>query len=274
MSSSPKFCTDRVLPRDMSRPQRMRRMRGGPSRAIIDPSKLWVNGSTLQVRFMGGTAAQHDLVKEQAGWWTEHANLNFDFNNALDAEIRISFDANDGAWSWVGTAAREQPSNAPTMNLGFTSGGTPAHEFGHAIGLHHEHQNPEGGIQWNREKVIQSLSGPPNNWSIAQIEHNVLRKYSVDQIRGTDFDPDSIMLYFFPASWTVNGIGTKDNEVLSVTDKDFIASALAYPGRGDTIPKPVELPVIDTLGIAADIGEAGEEDLFTFKAEQEGTVYD
>ncbi len=270
MSAYPKFCTDRVLPRDLSRPQRMRRLRGGPSRAIIDIRRLWVNGSTLQVRFMGGTAAQHDLAKEQASWWTEHANLNFDFNNAPDAEIRVSFDPNDGAWSWVGTAALEQPPNVATMNLGFTDGGTPAHEFGHAIGLHHEHQNPDGGIQWNRDEVIRALSGPPNNWSVQQIEFNVLNKYSVDQIRGTEFDPDSIMLYFFPASWTVNGISTKDNEVLSVTDKEFIAGALAYPGRGGQGPQPVELPVIDKSGTAAEIGAAGEEDLFTFKVIQDG----
>lgn len=270
MSTYPKFCTDRILPRDLSRPQRVMTLRGGPLRAIIDFRKLWVNGSTLGVRFMGGTAAQHALVKEQADCWTQHANLNFDFNNASDAEIRIAFDPNDGAWSYVGTDAREQPPNAPTMNLGFTDGGTPAHEFGHAIGLHHEHQNPAGGIQWNREEVIRALSGPPNNWSVQQIEFNVLNKYSVDQIRGTEFDPDSIMLYFFPATWTTNGIGTKDNPVLSVTDKAFIASAMAYPGRGGTGPKPVVLPVRDTSGTAAEIGAAGEEDLFTFKATQDG----
>ena len=268
MSTSARFCIDRILPRDLSRPQRMRSVRGGRSRAIIDFRKLWPNGSTLRVRFMGGTAAQHDLAKEQAGWWTQHANLNFDFNDASDAEIRIAFDPNDGAWSYVGTDASEQSPNVPTMNLGFTDGGTPAHEFGHAIGLHHEHQNPDGGIQWNREEVIRSLSGPPNNWSVAQIEHNVLNKYSVDQIRGTEFDPDSIMLYFFPASWTLNGISTKDNPILSATDKAFIASAEAYPRKD--VKKPVELPVRDTSGTEAEIGAAGEEDLFTFNITQEG----
>ncbi len=268
MPSSYRFCTDRVLPRDLNRPQRMRFMRGGPARAIIDFRRLWISGSTLQVRFLGGTSAQHDLVKEQAGWWTQHANLDFDFNNSPNAEIRIAFDPNDGAWSYVGTDAREISMNAPTMNLGFTDGGTPAHEFGHAIGLHHEHQNPDGGIVWNEPVVIQALSGPPNFWSVDQIRHNVLNKYSVDQIRGTEFDPDSIMLYFFPVEWTLNGIATKDNEVLSKMDKDFIASAQAYPGRGET--EAVELPVIETSGVAASIGLAGEEDLFTFKVTKPG----
>ena len=268
MPVSSRFCTDRVLPRNLNRPQRMRMMRGGPARAIIDFRRLWINGSTLQVRFMGGTSAQHDLVKEQAGWWVEHANLQFTFNDAPNAEIRIAFDPNDGAWSYVGTDAREIPLNAPTMNLGFTDSGTPAHEFGHAIGLQHEHQNPDGGIEWNEPVVLQALSGPPNNWSPEQIQHNVLKKYSVDQINGTEFDPDSIMLYFFPVEWTLNGIATKNNDVLSVMDKDFIASSLAYPGRGETAA--VELPVIDTSGIAANIGSAGEEDLYSFTVTEEG----
>lgn len=268
MPASSRFCTDRVLPRNLNRPQRLRMMRGGPARAIIDFRRLWINGSTLQVRFLEGTTAQHNLVKEQAGWWTQHANLNFEFNNSPHAEIRIAFDPTDGAWSYIGTDAREIPLSAPTMNLGFTDGGTPAHEFGHAIGLQHEHQNPQGGIQWNEDVVIQALSGPPNNWTRDQIEHNVLKKYSVDQIRGTEFDPDSIMLYFFPAEWTLNGIATKNNEILSMMDKDFIASAVAYPGRGET--QAVELPVIDTTGVAADIGVAGEEDLFTFHITKEG----
>ncbi len=63
------------------------------------------------------------------------------------------------------------------MNLGFLDGGTAAHEFGHAIGLGHEHQNPAGGIQWNEPVVLQNLAGPPNNWDEATIRHNVLNKY-------------------------------------------------------------------------------------------------
>ena len=100
-----------------------------------------MNGSTLGVRFMGGTANQQATAREQAGWWAQAANLKFDFNNAPNAEIRIAFDSSDGAWSYIGTDCRSIPVNQPTMNLGFLDGGTTAHEFGHAIGLAHEHQN-------------------------------------------------------------------------------------------------------------------------------------
>lgn len=263
MAQRLKVCIDRVLPAQEMRPQSTMR-RGGRVRAIMPIGKLWMNGTTLRVRFMGGTAAEQATAREQAAWWTQHANLHFDFNNAPDAEIRISFDQNDGAWSYVGTDNRGIPKNQPTMNLGFLDGGTAGHEFGHAIGLAHEHQNPAGGMRWNEAKVIQDLSGPPNNWDEATIRHNVLHKYTVDQIKGTQFDPHSIMLYFFPASWTTNGVGTKANEVLSSLDKAFIASAEAYPKTAPTVADAKELKVNAKTRTSASIGKAGEEDLFKF----------
>jgi hypothetical protein len=269
MPAHPKTCIDRVLPRDLMLRQPTIRTRGR-DRAIAPIGKTWMNGSTLQVRFIGGNAAQKAKVSEQAGWWTKHANLKFDFNNAPGAEIRISFDENDGAWSYVGTDCRGIPLNEATMNLGFMDGGTTAHEFGHAIGLAHEHQNPAGGIQWNEEVVIRELAKSPNFWDEATTRHNVLRKYTADQINGTGFDPDSIMLYFFPAEWTLNGIGTSANEVLSDLDKAFIAGAKMYPKTGPTVDEPAELKVNAAKRTDASIGKFGEEDLFAFSVTKDG----
>ena len=72
------------------------------------------------------------------------------------------------------------------------------------------------------------------------------------------------MLYAFPGSWTQSGQSTHANEVLSQLDRAFIASALAYPQ--DEISEPVDLPVIDTAGTPASIGQPGEEDMFKFTA--------
>ncbi len=229
MAKLPHVCFDRVLPRDLMRPQATTRGRPGVMRALSPIGKTWMNGSTLHVRFIGGTAQQQGIANEQAKWWSDHANLTFVFDNAPDADIRISFDDNDGAWSYVGTDAKGIPANEATMNLGFIDGGTAGHEFGHAIGLAHEHQNPTGGIQWNEQAVIQALAGSPNFWTEAQTRHNVLRKYTADQVNGTAFDKDSIMLYFFPAAWTLNGVATTQNEVLSSMDRQFVAGAKMYP---------------------------------------------
>ncbi|MGK2915341.1 MAG: M12 family metallopeptidase [Porticoccaceae bacterium] len=269
MSQRAKVCIDRILPHELMRFQPTQRV-AGRLRAIAPIGKSWMNGTTLRVRFLGGTAAQQTVAREQANWWSQFANLKFDFNNAAAAEIRISFDSNDGAWSYVGTDCRSIPANQATMNLGFLDGGTAAHEFGHAIGLAHEHQNPDGGIQWNEEVVLRELAGPPNSWDEATIHHNVLRKYSANQINGTKFDPESIMLYFFPASWTLNGVSTKANEVLSKIDKQFIAGAKMYPGKGPTVDDAVELKVNAQQRTAAAIGKFGEENLFRFTAVTDG----
>jgi hypothetical protein len=97
------------------------------------------------------------------------------------------------------------------------------------MGLTHEHQNPPGGIMWNEEAVFADLAGPPNHWDKATTRQHLMRRYAADQINGTQFDPDSIMLYFLPDEWTLNGVGTRANEMLSALDKAFIAGPRMYP---------------------------------------------
>lgn len=270
MSERPKVCFDRILPQELMRFRATKRGKGGRMLAISPIGKTWMNGSTLRVRFMGGTAQQQAIAREQAGWWSEVANLRFNFNNAPDAEIRISFDTSDGAWSYVGTDCRGIPANEATMNLGFLDGGTAAHEFGHAIGLAHEHQNPAGGLQWNEQVVIREMAKSPNFWDEQTTRHNILRRYSADQINGTSFDPKSIMLYFFPATWTVNGVGTEANETLSAMDKAFIAGAKMYPKKGPVVTDAVELVVNAQRRTQGAIGKFGEEDLYRFVAPSDG----
>src|SRR5688572_7313694 len=99
-----RMCFDKILPQDLRRAIPFMTIDAGRTRAISPIGKLWVNGSTLRIRFLGGTSQQHDLVRRYAPQWTQYANLNFDFGNAVDAEIRIAFE-DDGAWSYIGTDA-------------------------------------------------------------------------------------------------------------------------------------------------------------------------
>src|SRR5262249_15297048 len=260
MSSGPRICFDRILPRDVAEPPHALAANASPAlKAVFFFRKAWPNGQVLRVRFLEGTSDQQALAMQQARWWSEVANVRFVVSDSGDAEIRVAFDPSDGAWSYIGTDCRSIPTDQPTMNLGFQDGGTSGHEFGHACGLGHEHQNPQGGIQWNEAEVIRDLSGPPNSWNVAQIRQNVLDKYSVDQVRGTAFDPDSIMLYFFPSRWTINGIGTHANDVLSATDKSFIATM--YP-RTDSPTTEASRLTVNGSPVSDQIGKFGEEDVF------------
>lgn len=266
MSTTKHICFDRILPDELRRAIRFENIIGGRTRAISPLGKLWINGSSLSVSFMGGTTEQHNIVRKYAPLWTKHANLQFEFTDSPNSDIRIAFE-DDGAWSYIGTDAKRISPNEATMNFGWLDEAVVLHEFGHAIGLAHEHQNPDGGIQWNEAAVIRDLSGPPNNWDTETIRHNVLSKYSHDQINGTEFDAKSIMLYSFPAEWTVDGFHSEENTTLSEIDKAFIAGKKMYPGKVSPL---VELPVLELKATPASIGQPGEEDLFVFSAQSAG----
>lgn len=187
----------------------------------------------LNVRFLGGSEFVQSKVIKYAKMWEPYANIEFKFSNIstdqnLNPDIKISFDLGKGSWSYLGSDSKVM---SPSMNYGWLTENTSEaefsrvilHEFGHALGLIHEHQNPNNNtIQWNREVVYKYYSGSPNYWSKPQIESNILDKYSSDQINGSAYDPNSIMLYSFPSSFTLNGIGTKQNNVLSEMDKKVI----------------------------------------------------
>jgi serralysin len=163
------------------------------------------------------------------------ANLTLDFSNAQDAPIRISFQQK-GSWSTIGTTCKQiSDRTRPTMNFGWLTPSTAdqevhrvvLHEFGHAMGLIHEHQNPAGGIKWNKPEVIRELSGPPNNWTPQQIDLNMFQPYDKNETNYTQTDGKSIMMYSIPANWTLDGFTVGLNTELSPTDKQFIAQQ--YP---------------------------------------------
>lgn len=233
----PRICFDRILPKDLDKVRPTSPIANAKTRAAWDFAKLWRVGQTLRIRFMGGTPEQHAIVTTFAPQWCQHANIRFEFSNDLNAEIRIAFVASDGAWSYVGTDCASIPISKPTMNLGWQDEGVVLHEFGHALGLIHEHQNPVHGITWNRPAVIKDLSGPPNYWDEQTIEHNMFTVYSHDQVNATELDKDSIMLYAIPGHWTLDGWSSRENHVLSARDQEYAHAPENYPFNGPRVPK-------------------------------------
>jgi serralysin len=207
----------------------------GATKAALEKSSKWTKGTTISVSFMDGTEEQKALVRKFATEWVENlANLRFSFTNPPNTDIRISFQF-EGSWSVIGTTCRNVPKNQPTMNFGWLTPGISEsearqvilHEFGHALGLIHEHQNPDHAIDWNKPAVIADLSGPPNNWDPDTIQHNMFDVYPPNEIEGTKLDTTSIMMYRIPKAWTNDGTSSEFNDKLSDVDKKFIRKA--YP---------------------------------------------
>ncbi len=205
----------------------------GADRAALVKGAKWPQGEIITISFLDGQPDVQKKVKSVAQQWAAPtlANLTLVFRDGTTAtDIRISFRYR-GSWSVIGTTCRQIVDHTqPTMNFGWLNEHSTTdeirrvvlHEFGHALGLIHEHQNPGGSIQWNREQVIKDLSGPPNNWSPEVIQHNMFEPYEKKETNYTGLDAASIMMYPIPAKWTKNGFSVGLNSNLSSTDKQFI----------------------------------------------------
>ena len=200
-------------------------------RGVLLKSAKWPDRSIIKIRFLDGEPELQQRVRKVADEWDKLANLTFSFVEHGPTDVRIAFTRGNGSWSYLGTMCKSIPEPQPTMNFGWLNAGTSdeelrrvvRHEFGHLLGLTHEHMNPAGGgIEWNRDAVIRDLSGPPNNWDIDTIERNMFQKYEAKQIVATKLDRDSIMMYPIPKAWTLDGTEVGFNVNLSDTDKKFI----------------------------------------------------
>jgi hypothetical protein len=187
--------------------------------------KKWVNGTVLhyyffdrepdgeRVRLADGTTewrpwtgseTDKGVVREAFRSWKEvGVGLQFRQVDSRDeAEIRIGFMRGDGSWSYIGRDVLEIGRDNRTMNFGWGLTGpdgadTALHEIGHTLGFPHEHQNPNAGLLWDEEAVYSALAAPPNNWPRQTTYHNIIRKIPPDQVRGSNWDPNSVMHYPF-----------------------------------------------------------------------------
>jgi hypothetical protein len=213
------------------------------TRAAALKQKLWQPGRTLRIRFLDGDVTVQKKVETFALEWTQYADIKLVFGNDPTAELRISF-VQPGSWSLIGSDALDPrvARQLPTMNFGWLTRATPndevrrvvLHEFGHALGLVHEHQNPVTSIPWNKEAVYAYYQGPPNHWTKEQVDINIFQVYDQTLTRYTKFDNKSIMLYPIARELTTGGYAVAWNSDLSPTDKQFIAQCYPFPKQSPT----------------------------------------
>jgi hypothetical protein len=185
------------------------------------------------------------LEKPLAFDFGKNTAQSFEFNTwssddtEFAAEIRIGFDDGHGWWSDVGTESTDPDISSPgiaSMNLeGMHGYKRPPkdwrrlvfHEFGHALGLQHEHQHPISACgaalrleddeaykltldednaaiadkAGRRPGVMTSLEYAPNYWPREFAAFNLGQLKKSGDLDTTPFDPDSIMRYEFAAEW-------------------------------------------------------------------------
>jgi hypothetical protein len=201
-----------------------------PLQKIFDPQ---VDNKTLNVK-----EAIKKIINER---YNKFCGIKFTFDNSIPYDLTILF-IPDQSWSCIGNQCTKgsyvpEINRNISMNIGWFTVGVVLHEFGHALGLVHEHQNPTTNpIKWDVNKVCNYFSGQPNCWDGKTIDTNILNPDQIDDITGSQFDPKSIMLYSVNSYLTTNNLGTTQNWRLSGLDVLTLSDDRHYPG-GDMTPQ-------------------------------------
>lgn len=253
------------------------------TRQVIARLLLWPNGSNLTVCYYDGDTALRKRVATEARGWLPGLNLSLDFGqddartctSASDGDIRVGFiqsgdDA--GYWSDVGTLAKKT-THGPTLNLDdLVWRGSPGdseeiaefrglvlHEFGHALGLEHEHQNrrincvrrTDVGAKKRCESALQEAVRADRRNPCGFSKVKIMRAYGWDDTKYQlnmraiadsgaykflSYDPKSIMHYYFEPELMESKedspcyIGV---EITNLSAQDIRAAKLMYPKLPD-----------------------------------------
>ncbi|ABF43249.1 peptidase M12A, astacin [Candidatus Koribacter versatilis Ellin345] len=252
-------------------------------------TKRWPNAAStpITVAFLGGDRQLRQRIQDTVTEWSQAGTLRFDFidpashtfrewsrsDTSFKANIRVAFDGSEeaGYWSMIGVDSSDptiiKPGEASLMLQGFTTllpqdwQATVRHEFGHALGLLHEHQIPVGGCdqdfrweddtgyvptqdsygqyitdaQGRRPGIYTLLAGAPNFWQKDKVNSN-MRQLATDS-HNKDFgafDAKSIMKYYFDPSFFRDGTAAHcySDENLTISDEDKQGIAKWYPPFG------------------------------------------
>lgn len=273
------------------------------SRAVVQHSKKWIPGQQIRVKFLDGSQFVRNKVMENAEIWEEFANIDFVFVESGAAEIRVSFTMDKGSWSFMGKDSAVQSyikkgnasefvrdASGASMNFGWFNEKTPdeefrrttLHEFGHAIGLKHEHQNSNRNIEWNEEAVYAYFA--KQGWSREKTQSQVLALYGKDnEVTNGVYDPLSIMHYYYPPELVKGSLKIPANTALSANDKaivsemypfDEIATVIKPPINNPTANKPIQPPTVPSTAPMFSFSDVAVDfEGFNEQTEQDGMVF-
>ena len=185
----------------------------GPKYVHADNGQLITELRPITVCFNGGSVGDRSRIASLAKVWEiEGSGVEFDFGDYqnptlcpanISHDIRVGF-GSSGTWSYTGAEARLNGDRRSTMEFDiprippsdFNRAAT--HEFGHALGLYHEHQNPsancENEIDWKKAPAVLF-----EEWGVTDEEVIAnFRRLAIEGLIYSSYDAKSVMNYPLP----------------------------------------------------------------------------
>jgi hypothetical protein len=210
---------------------------------------LWANGKEIWVGFLNGSPSQHEQIIAIAKAWEQFANITFKMVPAENAHVRILLANSRANYTYIGTNVLKVNKEKANMQLDWSLFEEDPqelkmvvlHQFGHVLGMTHEHNPPEGGVQWKAKTVYKTFS--KFGWDMEDVQQNILNMYTHRITNGFFYDAQSIMHWSVPGNFTKNGYTFSWNAALSEGDQTWAASQYPFSKAPVNIRRPIGLTI-------------------------------
>jgi len=202
---------------------------GRRKRSVGTFDKFWQPGRTLRISFVDRPKEWlKEAIFTTACKWLPYVNLKFELvdNKTEDAEIKIAYGREN--YSLIGTDALTCSDHSMMLGVASTSANFEQivlHEFGHALGLAHEHQHPDADIPWDIPKVYAYYAALGVEQAI--VDESIFNKLEHSSLSKQSYDRHSIMHYPVYQELTLGDWEIGHNTEISEKDKAFMR--MAYP---------------------------------------------
>lgn len=179
-------------------------------------------GQTVYLAFDGDVETSKYVLEILKEFAFPYINLDFQIGRYNDSTITIKTNPSASPTASISGNTTGIGTKTPVVTIYKLTQGVILHEFGHAMGMFHEHQNPapDNPIQWNKEEVYAHYV-TKQNWKKEAVDAQIINRRDKAKSLFTNWDQNSIMNYTIRPGFTAAPIQTFIGQEYSKGDKNW-----------------------------------------------------